>query len=356
MINLLSIRCSLGFAPDLKTSLMTYARTGAVAGRVVRQGGNGLLIRAAEAMVLRHHGREIELCASEVEHYLATLDYRIRHFDIRQPADEVVFASVADELYLSHPQSELWLPFANLAALLDAGKGEAMIADGGALPEWLTCSSGGGRLLLSDQRNGRWVLLAKEHLEDLARRLDGLRVVNSPQRIERPPVISVKGVIVHLQSAARLAEALESFVTTGAAMGYEDLAPDFSLRVAPASEGIEIKDFENRVGLNAREARKWAEIIRHELERLNLVQFKRGRISTVIADTEAGRWILQWGDEVLLTPEATTQFAAGKDGTILNCQLANGFVLLMNSRNGNCVALNEAEALRIFDGTLPVKK
>src|SRR5439155_1580992 len=75
------------------------------------------------------------------------------------------------------------------------------IRDG--LPEWLSVSTGGGRLLLSDQRTARWVLLGEDHMRELERRIETLRVPTvAPPRLE-PPTISLKGLTVHLQSAFR---------------------------------------------------------------------------------------------------------------------------------------------------------
>src|SRR6185295_9464569 len=79
------------------------------------------------------------------------------------------------------------------------------------LPDWLNISTGAGQLLISDQRNGRWVLLGADHIKELERRLGLLADFPSSSQQVKPPTISVKGIIVHLQSAFTLADALEAF-------------------------------------------------------------------------------------------------------------------------------------------------
>jgi hypothetical protein len=211
-------------------------------------------------------------------------------------SDEVVLATVGSDVLLSHPQSELWLDAITLSSLISAtaeGDCQEPGSQSGGLPDWLKISTGAGRLLLSDQRSGRWVLLGQDHILELERRR--LSLDASVVRMSRPspPVIAVKGIRVHLQSALRLAGSLERFVETGEVSGYEEVSPGFLLQVAKSIEGIEIKDFDNRVGMNTREARKWAAILRGELERLGVEQIERGEIRTVFANGAAGRWALQ---------------------------------------------------------------
>src|SRR4030095_14945280 len=158
MINILSIQCDLAFAPYLAESVTEFLREGGVASRVVRQAGSGLIIRSDGEMVLRHQNREANLPREEAIHYLATVEFRCEHYDVLRMQDEVVLANVGCELLLSHPQSELWLSRDAVAALVTAfNSGASLTADQNRadLPEWLSVSSGGGRLLLSDQRTAR---------------------------------------------------------------------------------------------------------------------------------------------------------------------------------------------------------
>src|SRR5207247_2288140 len=93
----------------------------------------------------------------------------------------------------------------------------------------------------------------------------------------------------------------ENFADTGNVAPFEEITPVYSLSVSRSTEGVELKDSDNRVALTPREARKWAGIIRAELDRLNASQVERGEIRTVFADSGDWRWILQWGDEVFVS-------------------------------------------------------
>jgi hypothetical protein len=259
--------------------------------------------------------------------------------------DEVVLANVGNELLLSHPQSDLWLGSEAIAALANAFSSESRSnADTtlASLPEWLSISTGGGRLLLSDQRTARWVLLGADHIRELERRLEALRApaVAAP-RLE-PPTISLKGLTVHLQSAFTLAATLEGFTSTGNVAPFEEITPIYSLTASRSAEGIELKDSDNRVTITPREARKWAGIIRAELDRLNASQVERGGIRTVFVDSGDGRWILQWGDEVF----ASSLSAGGETGSPV-VKHAGGFVLLLSRETGACVALTDAETTHL---------
>jgi len=46
MINILSIRCSLAFAPYLAVSIEEFLSDGITGSRVVRQGGSSLILRS----------------------------------------------------------------------------------------------------------------------------------------------------------------------------------------------------------------------------------------------------------------------------------------------------------------------
>jgi hypothetical protein len=220
-----------------------------------------------------------------------------------------------------------------------------------SLPDWLNISIAAGRLLISDQRNGRWVLLGSDHIEQLKRRVSPLTAATSQSARLQPPVILLKGINVHLQSAFKLAETLEGFADAGTVLEFDDVTATFSLTVRKSTEGIELRDTERRVAISRREAPKWAEIIRAELERLNASGFERGAIRTVFADADAGRWVLQWGDEVFVSDDALEQVRESQSP--LRDSRANGiiikqdeeFLLLLSEPTGACVALTEDEII-----------
>jgi hypothetical protein len=225
--------------------------------------------------------------------YSATVGFRREFYQVVRMEDEVVIANVGGELLLSHPQSDLWLTQGAVAALLQTFRSESASTAPTGIPEWLTVSAGGGRLLLSDQRNGRWVLLGEDHIREIERRLTMLEHPQNAMVLPQPPTISLKGITVHLQSASKLAETLEEFAETGRFQSFADRAPAFFLSAREATEGIELTDETTRIGLTPKEARKWAAIIQDELARLNSSCTTRGKIRTVFADAEQGRWVLQ---------------------------------------------------------------
>jgi hypothetical protein len=341
MINILSIRCGLAFAPYLSESLSAFLRDGQFASRVVRQGGSGLITRSDSEMMLRYQHSESALGAEEARHYSATVSCRNDFYDIARMQDEVVVANVGSELLLSHPQSELWLKAEHISNMLAALGGASSAASVTSLPDWLNISTGAGQLLISDQRNGRWVLLGADHIKELERRLSLLTDFQPPSEQSKPPTISVKGIAVHLQSAMTLAAALEAFAETGQVAPYDESTPVYRLTESKATEGMEIRDSEQRAGLNAREARKWAAIIRSELDRAGAAQIERGRIRTVTACGEQGRWALQWGDEVFVPNESLARLDAGEDE--LRIDRSGEFVLILKPATGACVALTEME-------------
>src|SRR5262249_32200075 len=158
--------------------------------------------------------------------------------------------------------------------------------------DWLKVSTGGGRLLLSDHRTGRWVLLGDDHMRELARRREHLEAGGIAATRLIPPTIELKGLTGQLQSAFKLAGNLEELASTGKVTPFEEITPTYYLAAAPSAEGLELKNSDKRVGLTTREARKWANIISSELERLNARQVERGRVRTVVVDDGDGRWIL----------------------------------------------------------------
>jgi hypothetical protein len=263
--------------------------------------------------------------------------------------DEVVMANVGSELFLSHPQSDLWLSKRAVAALSQTFRAESGSTAPSGLPEWLTVSAGGGRLLISDQRNGRWVLLGEDHIREIERRQTLLERPQDAIVPPQPPTISLKGITIHLQSAFKLSETLEEFAKTGRFQSFADRAPAFSLSAREAIEGIEITDENTRVGLTAKEARKWAEIIRGELTRLNSIYLTRGKIRTVLADGEQGRWVLQWGDEVLVSDNLIAQAGGTPTMESLETKRADDLLLLLAPATGACVALDHNELARLSE-------
>ena len=350
MINILSVRTSLAFAPYLNASIASFLEGGQPA-RSIRQGGNGLIIRtaAADGLVVVHQNRTSTLAGEDLTHYLATIDFRTECYDIARTSDEIVLATVNDLLLLSHPQSEIWLNADDVSLLVARFHGRAAPSSGSySKPEWLNTSSGGGRLLISDQRTGRWVLLAEDHIAEMERRLPNLRQRARDSSGARPPTIGVKGVTVHLQSAFGVAQALQDFVDDGVAASFSEQAPGFRLAVSPCAEGIELRDADARVALTRKECSKWSEIVLDELRALNATQTERGNIRTVFADAEDGRWVLQWGDEVLApSVSAWRQSDPGPSPSGLCFKNLRGYLLVLSLTEGHCVALakNELEHL-----------
>ena len=191
----------MSFAPYLSESIAEFVSKGAVVPRVVRQGGSGLILRSDGDIVLRHQNRQASFGREEAQHYHATINFRTEFYDVVRVSDEVVMANVGDEILLSHPQSDLWLGPQTVGALLAVFSSDQGVIPNGApnLPDWLTVSKGGGRLLISDGRNGRWVLLGEDHIGELAHRLDSLDVPCSTVARPAPPTISLKDMTVHLQ-------------------------------------------------------------------------------------------------------------------------------------------------------------
>lgn len=356
MINILSIGCSLAFAPYLAESLEEFQTDGATSSRVVRQGGRGLILRFDGNLVLRHEHRQSPLGREEAHHYSAAVQFRREYYDVARLQDEVVLATVGSELLLSHPQSELWLTSETVAALINEFTDSSAPEEGkvARFPEWLKVSTGGGRILLSDQRTGRWVLLGEDHIRELERRLGLLRQSGGAVAGQAPPTIPIKGLTVHLQSALKLAETLEELADSGRVTPFEEITPTYSLKASGSTEGIELSDLDKRVALTAREARKWASIIRAELERLNVRQIERGGIRTIFAENEDGRWVLQWGDEVFVPKGRWSRLSS--PGVVLSdatgypiARRGGDFLLLLNPATGACVALTDSESRYLAD-------
>ncbi|MFY9611594.1 MAG: hypothetical protein WAU45_23650 [Blastocatellia bacterium] len=350
MINILSIKCGLAFAPYLAESAARFLKAGAFASQVVRQAGSGLILRHEDEVSIRYQGRQCSLGTEDVRHYGATIAFRTEAYDVKRMPDEVVISTVGQSILLSHPQSELWLERGVVSELVRVFNGEAATPDDDTafdLPPWLSVSSGSGRLLLSDGRTGRWVLLGADHIAELEHRLKTQANPSRPANNRMPPTLTLKGLTIHLQSAFKLAETIEDFANTGNVAGFEEITPTYSLTVGRATEGIALKDSDIRVALTAREARKWASIIRGELDRLNVRRVERGRIRTVFADVEEVRWVLQWGDEVFVprpaAPIAEPGLTRSNSTGDLVVRETGEFLLLLNGDTGACVALNESE-------------
>ena len=345
MINILSIRCSLAFAPYLLEALEAYLENGIAPPRVVRQAANGLVIRADNALILRHQNSESSFGESYARHYLATVRFRSEFYDIALKSDEVVIANLGTSLFLSHPQSQMLIDANYLPSLLTAFTQSLKSEEIESLPEGLTVSGGDGRLLLSDSRNGRWVLLGSDHFQEFQRRYNVITSAGDFAQPGNPPVIPIKGIKVHLQSALRFARELEAFAETGQFVDYADITPSYSLMLMRANEGIKVSDGNMIVAINQREARKWAAILQSEIERLNLREIERGGITTVIADTEQGRWVLQMGDEVLIAEDEKRQIR--ELNLVASSNLASkresDFMLVLAKASGGCVALTHEE-------------
>lgn len=347
MINLLSIRCSLAFAPYILESAESYSRTGEAISKVVRQAANGLIIRAEDDLLLRHQNREAALGREEVNHFLATISMRADFFDVQRKSDEVILATIGDNLLLSHPQSEMWIQAQSIPSLLAAFTGTVR-GDDLTLPEWLTISGGDGRLLLSDQRNGRWVLLGSDHLAEFERRYNRLASAGETFTSPKPPTIPLKGLNVHLQTAFRLTATLEEFSESGSFTPFEEFTPNYQLVVMRATEGMKITDTNVMIAMTAKESRKWAAILRAELEKYQAKEFVRGSIKTILAMTEPGLWILQWGDEVRFSDDELKHLTWFREGETETDRLVinrtGDFLLSLDKASGNCVALTEEEA------------
>lgn len=357
MINIFSTRCSLAFAPYLLASAEGFLTSGAIVSRVVRQGGSSLILRANGDLVLRHEHRQASLGMEAVRHYAATIRMRSEFYDVSRMQDEVVLANVGDELLLSHPQADIWLTREAVGALARAFTDESTATAGGRLltvPEWLMVSTGGGRLLLSDQRTARWVLLGDDHMRELERRLSALRQSRHATAGPPPPTVALKGLTLHLQSAFRLSLTLLDFARTGHVTPFEEITPNYSLKASASIEGIELRDSDKRAALTAREAHKWAEIIRDELERLNARQVERGAIRTVFAADNGGCWVLQWGDEVFVSKGIQGWRRSGSGvlsdatGTLAGKRIG-GFLTLLSPATGACVALTDSESEYLDD-------
>src|SRR5579862_4699084 len=90
LINILSVRCSLAFAPYLLAASRELFEFGQVQPRVVRHGGYGLVIGGGSALDLKHQHRDAVLGLDEAEHFAATIGFRSDEFGVTRLSGEVV--------------------------------------------------------------------------------------------------------------------------------------------------------------------------------------------------------------------------------------------------------------------------
>lgn len=346
MINCVSIGCSLAFAPYILDSAADFL-AGGTSSKSIRQGGSGLIIRSDDSLRLRYQNRESSLSPDDILHYQATIEFRKEVFDILRMSDEVVLANIGGQLMLSHPQSELWFSPHGVSTLIRAFKNPTESES----IDRITYSASVGRLMLSDQQSGRWVLLGSDHEAELEKRVSEVEKMAAAQKPISPahPSIQIKIVKVQLQSAFKLANELRKYSETGEFEPFVEFLPGSVLAVSLAADGFEIRDGENRVALTRRESTKWADIVDAELKALNASEFQRGGIRTVIARNESGYWVLQWGDEVFL-PAGTPSLKVDDrqfEHAGLSFTSRNGFRLALNTTSGTCIALtpNEVDAV-----------
>jgi hypothetical protein len=299
-------------------------------------------------LILGHQEHEARLSLGCAQHYKAVIDFRSLSLQISRLSDEVVMATTSGGILLSYPQSEMWLEPDEAAGIVRLFREpESSRAGATRLPSWLLASVSGDRLLLSDQRNARWVLLASEHIEDLERRAKTAVTATAGQP-RRSPQITVKGIQVRLQPAFLVAEALDAFARTGQFVEFEEEAPESAVAVARAGERIELRVSDQRAGFDVREAAKWAAVIRAELDTLKAVQLDSGAVPTTVVDTADGRWVLQRGDEVLV-PLALVERLRGSRGPKSGVEdqvsfaLGTDSLLMMSHPSCSCVAIGGRE-------------
>jgi hypothetical protein len=348
VINILSLNCSLAFAPYLLDAFSEF-QAGAVTPRSVRQGGSGLIIRGEEGLVLIHQNRTVTLNTADATHYRLTGEFRAGFYDVERTSGEVILATVNEHLLLSHPQSALWLRSVDVSFLASEFRGGAGAGiTSGEPADWLNVSAGASGLLISDQRTGRWVLLGDGQVAELERRLPSLVPLPESDLPPAPPTILIKGVVVHLQSASTLARLLRLFGEGEPVTEFSEQAPKFRLTVLPRPDGLELMDAQSRVTLTRKEAPKWAAIIDDQLASLHVEETDRGNVRTVFADGEGGRWVLQWGDEIFLPAECTDPRSYAQQsahGTLMLKECGDYF-LALHRGSGNCIAMTADELAR----------
>ncbi|MEW6129251.1 MAG: hypothetical protein AB1757_19580 [Acidobacteriota bacterium] len=352
MVNILSIRCSLAFIPYLLESLNEFIERGEVTPALVKQAASGLMIRADERLSLRYQNQEVGLARSDAIHFRATLELRNNFFAITRTSNEVILAQVDDNLLLSHPQSEIWLDSIAVHNIIAVHKNPKGLS-GLPFPDWLSVSASETTMLLSDGRNGRWVLLGDDHLLEFEKRVAVLRQakIQYPKRI--PPTIQMKGVKIYFQSLQKLILAIKQFSETGDFQPFIESSASYSLFVQKAPEGMKISDNSLVISITQKEARKWIMILEAELDKYQVEEFRRGQIHTLMMKMDDGYWLLQGGDEIFI--EATrlsdfldSNFTQQPEHHLVFSKQAE-FHLILNKANGNCVALKGEEINRIAE-------
>ena len=344
MINLGPIRCSLAFAPYLLEALNEFATSGSLHDRVVKQAGSGLIIRKDTMPLIRYQNRELHLDDDAVSHYIATIRLRSEHYGIRRTSDEVIIAGVCDTVLISHPQSELWLDQLSGSSIVSSFDSEIPAAE--SLPAWLTISTMPGRLLLSDQRTGRWVLLSQEHVTEISERLSTLsKPSDTAARVA--PKVELKGIPLPLQLVFAVLAMLDAYSKESPVIQHEWSLPEFRLSSRLNAGTLELSDGNVRVAISRREAVKWVQLLEAELERYGAVQIHRGQVETTFANVDTGTWVLQGGDEVLLKFAADRQTDDALEALIESDRLVisrgDALTLILDSFTGACVGLSSTE-------------
>ena len=85
---------------------------------------------------------------------------------------------------------------------------------------------------------------------------------------------------------------------------------------------------------------------------MNAREFQRGRLRTIIANADAGKWIVQSGDQVLVPHELITECDRLRAGRASHDPVETighaahgreGQLLVLSKASGHCVCLNESE-------------
>src|SRR5215467_11369748 len=96
LINILSLNCSIAFAPYLIDALSALEETRNASSMTVRQGGSGLVLTQGARLGLIHRNRRANLDSNGATHYLATIRLRTSVYDVNLMSEEIVLATVND--------------------------------------------------------------------------------------------------------------------------------------------------------------------------------------------------------------------------------------------------------------------
>jgi hypothetical protein len=200
-------------------------------------------------------------------------------------------------------------------------------------------------ILISDQRNGRWVLLGSDHMKAIEQRIMQTAFDRAATRPD-PPLIDLKGLQVPLQFAFLVTDILEDFANGNDPEAQQHAIPECVLTIRSGPQGLELSNQSVDVSITRREAAKRAELMRIELEKQSASEVRRGKIHTVVASSDHGRWVLQGGDAILLSPEQaevlSADSAAGTTDRIASCSHGE-LTIFLDRQTGDCVALTPAE-------------